>query len=431
MPGIIFTRYDNAPPTRDDARHADLTGRPSGRIDRRRFIGGISALAAAASLGRLLPADAALAQATPPATDAAGPVAALTALLQATPASLVTDAANGVLFYHADLAAQFAACGVDRTAADWLSGTNLYAVTAALALVSAGFQYGASPDFAAALGFTPLQVDRAVEIGGPPNALSIYQGGLDRVALEAAWAKTGFTQVALDGGRTLWTLGEEGEIDPASPIAQFGAGAFNNLLLLDDQTLLVSRMGEPVRAAAAHAASGDAAASVLGIAGVPQAIATLSPTVVSTIGLSGRGLAGSPRPDAATPVAPGAMPEIAVALFGIEAGARGEIDATGATPAAGSTAEDTGTSAQVEVRLVTASRADAETAATTAASRWGAMRSQVTQQPFAELMTLVSSGVSEVEETVAAIDFASGPTPGRWIQLVAMQDLAPFAPGGN
>lgn len=431
MPGIIFTRYDHAPAAAETGEAgSQRRGQGRGTFDRRRFIGGVSALAAAVAAGRLIPGDAVLAQGTPvPASS--GPVAALEAVLQSIPASLVTDAANGVLFYHADLAAQFAACGVDRSAADWITGTNLYAVTASLALVSAGFQYGASPEFAAALGFTPLEVDRAVEVGGPPNALSLYQGGLDRARLEAAWTATGFKQVPLDGGLVLWTLGEQGEIDPDSPIAAFGAGAFNNLLLLDDQTLLVARMGAVIRDTVAHAASGDAGASLVGVPGVQQAIASLTPTVVSTIGLTGAALSVSPRPDgAATPVPAGVMPAISVALVGIEAGARGEIDATGATPAT-ATAETPGSSAQVEVRLVTGSRADAETAAATASSRWQSMQSQVTQQPFSDLMTLVSSGVSASEETVAAIDFASGPMPGRWIQLVAMQDLAPFAPGGN
>ncbi|MGB3327407.1 MAG: hypothetical protein WBA46_00550, partial [Thermomicrobiales bacterium] len=317
------------------------------------------------------------------------------------------------------------------SAADWAHGTNLYAVTASLALVSAGFQYGASPEFAKALGFSPLDVDRALEVGAPPNALSIYQGGLDRAAMEAAWAATGFKQVPLDGGQVLWTLGEKGEIDLSSPIAPFGAGAFKNLLLLDDQTLLVARMGEVVRAVAAQAGTADRAASMLGVAGVESALAALSPSVTSSIGLNSAGLAPGPRPGApATPVPAGRMPAISVAVFGIEAGARGEIATDGSTPVA-ATPGTHGSSTLVEVRLVTASAADADAAAKVAASRWETMQSQVTQQPFSDLMTLVASGVSPVENTVAAIDLESGASPGRWIQLVAMQDLGPFAPGGN
>lgn len=430
MPGIIFTRYDHSP-TQDDrpAREGSLTSR-AGSLDRRRFIGGISALAASASVGLLLGGETTAAQGTPATSDASGPVAQLQSLVQLVPSSLVASG-SGALFYHADLVAQFAACGVDRSAADWMSGTNLYAVTASLALVSAGFQYGASPDFAKALGFSPLDVDRALEVGGPPNALSIYQGGLDRAALEAAWASTGFTQVSLDGGLVLWTLGEKGEIDPESPIAQFGAGAFNNLILLDDQTLLVARMGEVIRTTAKHALSGDAAASVLGVEGVQSAITTLSPTVASSIALNSTALTTPSRPDAAaTQVLTGKMPPISIALFGIEAGARGQIAADGSTPVAGATPVGQGEAALVEVRLVTASAADADAAAKVAASRWETMQSQVTQQQFSDLMTLVSSGVSPVEERVAAIDLESGAAPGRWIQLVAMQDLAPFAPGG-
>ncbi|MGC4190016.1 MAG: hypothetical protein QM589_02115 [Thermomicrobiales bacterium] len=431
MPGIIFTRYDQSrvPADRPD-QDRSVAGRP-GSLDRRRFIGGISALAATASVG-FMRGQEVLAQGTPAVADASGPVAALRALLQRLPASLTADNAQAMQVYHADLAAQFAACGVDRSASDWRTTTNLYSVTASLALVSAGFQYGASDDFAQSFGFQPLDVDRALEVGSPPNALSVYQGGFERTALEATWTQTGFKQVSLDGGLVLWTMGEEGEIDPSSPIVQFGAGAFNNLLLLDDHTLLVARMGKVIRTVAAFASSADESASMLGIAGIQEATAALSPTVVSSIGLDGTLLTASSRPGAAaTPVASGAMPAISVAVFGIEAGARGQIDATGATPAAATAVDVEGASAKVEVRLVTGSKADAEEAAKVAASRWETMQSQVTQQPYSQLMTLSSAGVSEAEEVVAAIDFESGPMPGRWIQLVAMQDLAPFAPGGN
>ncbi|MGC4108173.1 MAG: hypothetical protein QM753_17755 [Thermomicrobiales bacterium] len=429
MPGIIFTRYDRSPSDDKEPARAGRTPPDAGSLDRRRLLGGISALAVTAAAFPLIGGGQVAAQSTPASTDTAGPVALLGGLLQLVPASLAENTAGGALYYHADLAAQFAACGVDRSAPDWITSTNLYSVTASLALVSAGFQYAVSPDFETALGFQPLNVDRALEIGGPPNALSIYQGGLDRAKLEAAWRATGFQQVALGGGAVLWTLGEEGEIDTNSPIVAFGAGAFNNLLLLDDQTLLVARMGAVIRSVISRAA-GDA--SVGRIAGVQEALAAFSPTVVSSIGLNGSALTRSPRPGAAaTPVVTGAMPAISLAFFGVEAGARGEIDATGATPVAGAPSGDAGASAKVEVRLVTASRSDAETAAATASTRWETMQSQVTNQPFSALMTLEASGVSAESETVATLDFASGPMPGRWIQLVAMQDLAPFAPGGS
>lgn len=432
MPGIIFTRYDRVP---SGDEHAPRTRHP-GAIDRRRFLGGVSALAASASM-RLVHGGTAAARQTPGSTDGAVPVEALRALLQRVPASVATGDRGGWPFYHADLAAQFAATGVDRTAADWMATANLFSVTAPLALASAGFQYGTSDDFSAAFGFRPLDVDRVLEVGGAPNSLSIYQGGLDRAAMEAAWPKTGFKQVPLEDGFVLWTMGEQGAIDLSSPIAPYGAGAFNNLLLLDDQTLLVSRMGAVIRAVVSQAKAADAAGSMLGIAGVQQVLAACSPTVVSSIGLSGAllGAPAAPRPGAAaTPAVPappaaGGMPGVRFALFAIEAGAQGQIARDGSTPAAGTPSATGGSQAKVEVRLATASRADAEEAARIAAMRWETMQSQVVRQPFSELMALVSSGVSETEETVAALDFESGPEPGRWIQLVAMQDLAPFSPG--
>jgi len=428
MPGIIFTRYDRVP-SRDD--HAQQTW-GSATIDRRRFLGGVSALAASVSSGSLLGGRRAAAQGTPAGADRSAPVEALRALLQRVPAAIAPGGAAGGPFYHADLAAQFAAVGVDRSAADWMTTTNLFSVTAPLALVSAGFQYGASADFAATFGFRPLDVDRALEVGRPPDALSIYQGGLDRAALEAAWSKTGFKQVSLGGGHVLWTLGEDGAIDLSSPVAPFGAGAFNNLLLLDDQTLLVARKGSVIRAVVSFA-TGEGAASMLDGADVAQTITALSPSVVSSIGVGGALLAPVQPGGKATP-SPQAgnesMPEVVFAIFGIEAGARGQIASDGSTPVADATPEAGREPVLVEARLATSSAADAAQAAAVASMRWETMESLVIQQPYSSLMTLVSSGVSPAADTVAALDFDPGATPGRWIQMVAMQDLAPFAPGG-
>ena len=399
MPGIIFTRYDRVP-SRDD--HAQQTW-GSATIDRRRFLGGVSALAASVSSGSLLGGRRAAAQGTPAGADRSAPVEALRALLQRVPAAIAP-----------------------------MTTTNLFSVTAPLALVSAGFQYGASADFASTFGFRPLDVDRALEVGRPPDALSIYQGGLDRAALEAAWSKTGFKQVSLGGGHVLWTLGEDGAIDLSSPVAPFGAGAFNNLLLLDDQTLLVARKGSVIRAVVSFA-TGEGAASMLDGADVAQAIAALSPGVVSSIGVGGALLApvqpggkATPSPQAGNET----MPEVVFAIFGIEAGARGQIASDGSTPVADATPEAGREPVLVEARLATSSAADAAQAAAVASMRWETMESLVIQQPYSSLMTLVSSGVSPAADTVAALDFDPGATPGRWIQMVAMQDLAPFAPGG-
>ncbi|MGN6033372.1 MAG: hypothetical protein ACTHQE_17100 [Thermomicrobiales bacterium] len=407
-------------------------------VDRRRLLCGAAVMLAGALAGSSAGARVHAQGATPtPAADA--PVSALKAVLSLVPEGIASQAsATGLLCSYADLEAQCAALGVDRTDPAWFQQVPIVSVVGPLALASPAFQYGLGDEFVEALGFRPYDLDRALETGASPDTLSIMQGDFDRDRLTAAWKASGFAPVSLDGGRTMWSKGENGELDMSDPVTRFGAGALNNLLLLDDRTLVISRMGAVVRGVVTQAAGG-AGSSMLAMPHVDAAVSALLPTTASALVVSGSllqaGPTNAPRAGGTPSAEPGGgaavLPPVSMASFGVEAGATtatsGEIDSGTPIPLPGETA--IGAVKRAQVRLVMGSGADAATAVAVVPERWARMRSAVTGQPYRELMALIASDVVEDDPTVAAFDFDQGVAGSRWMQIVIRRDLLPFAPG--
>ncbi|MGC4190895.1 MAG: hypothetical protein QM589_07000 [Thermomicrobiales bacterium] len=385
---------------------------------------------------------------TPESATGPDPIDALKSLVALVPGSVANEAVSqGVLFYHADLKAQFDALGVDRTAPDWIEQVPIAQMTIPLALVSPVFQYAMSDELVEAIGFQPLDLDRALETGVPPDNLSLLQGSFDREHLESAWKAAGYASVKLDGDLTMWSKGEDGDLNVQDPVMRIGAGALNNLLLLDDgRTLVISRMGKIVRGVAKQAQSAASGDSMLGMPHVETVIQSLLPATASSIVVSPAMLMPSPQlnvPSAAkegTPeiVVPGMggdgpeMPAALMAAFGVEAGVTNTNVSDAGAPATPE-ALPAGTPAdgvkRAQVRLAMASEEDAKQAVDIAAERWKILESPVRMEPYAEVMTLVEASVSTEEATVAAFDFDQGGVGNLWQAVLMNRDLLPFAPG--
>lgn len=410
--------------------------RPARPLDRRRLLGGAAgaALALAAMASSLTRFPAAARQGN--AGDDASPREAIAPLLALVPDSVANEAiSSGMLFSHADLGAQFAALGVDRADPAWIDEVPIAEMTMPLALMSVAFQYGLGETFPELFGFHPFDLDRALETGVPPNTLSILQGDLDRERLEAVWEDAGYEAVALEGGRTLWTKGEEGVLDPKDPALRIGAGAMGNLLLLNDATLAIARKGAVLRDAA-RLAEGGTGASMREMPQVLAAVDALLPTTASSMVIGPAMLlprpevtfSGSGTPSVVVPSGGGhgdALPAVLLASFGIEAGAR----AVRGADAGSERAADEGPVTRAQVRLVMGSAADAAQAVAVVPERWETLESPVSGRPYAELMTLLEAAVLEEEPSVAAFDFDPGVAGNRWSELVMRLDLLPFAPG--
>ncbi|MGC4192446.1 MAG: hypothetical protein QM589_14955 [Thermomicrobiales bacterium] len=413
---------------------------PMATLNRRRFLEAASIALAGSGVHWTF----ASAQDATPTPGDSGPLSSLMALLSYVPARLAReDVARQILFYHADLKAQFAALGIDRSVADWLDDLPIVETTLPLALATTVFMYAANADFVKALGFQPYDVDRSLETNWSPAGLAILQGGLDRDRLEAAWTASAYTQIPLEGGLTMWSKGENGEMDASDPVARFGAGAFNNLLLLDDQTLAIARKGEVIRSVATHATvDAYVDASMAGMPQVRQAVEAMLPDTASSIVVDGSYLAlatrvnrvppgttAFPTPAASAEATP-LMPATLVAAFGVEAGATAAAPRDDAgTPTVLPSETPAENVRRAQIRLVTASEADARQAVDVASERWMTMEAPRNRRPYDELMALLSAEVSATDPTVAAFDFDQGENGGYWINLLVQMNLLPFAPG--
>ncbi|MGC4105148.1 MAG: hypothetical protein QM753_02185 [Thermomicrobiales bacterium] len=392
-------------------------------LDRRRVAAGMMG----AALGGAALAHGGTARAARrPKASAGSPREALESLLALVPASVATQAVpGGYLFYHADLQAQFAALGIGRSEPGWQDSVHL--ATLSLALVSPLFRFRRVDVVETTLGFVPMEADRALETGMPPESLSLFQGAFDRERMEAAWEATGYQQVPLDEGGVLWTVGEEGEFDAKHPLAAVSPGAFNNLILLDDETLAISRKGVTARAMAQQMAAGGS--SMLDMPHVGEAIRSLLPETASSMLVSGEVLVPRGVPDLTATGDEPEMPAAAMAIFGVEAGFEGvPVDTSSETtvlPGDTPVAEVKRTQARLTMR----SAEDAAVAVEVAAERWETLDSLVNGEPYNDLMLLLDAEVSADEPTVAAFDFDQGSAGNRWVNLVSAQDLLPFAPG--
>lgn len=408
------------------------------RLNRRQLLAGSAALASTIALG-----SSAIAQ-TPGATPAASPVSnhpagKLNSLLALIPAvQAAKAAASGALFYYADLETQLKALGIAQDGT--FKTGNLVAATAPLALASQTFSYALVPEFVDTFGFNPLNTHRSLFAGAPPEDISIFQGGLDRDKLVAAWKASGYKPKKTALGTEFWTVGENGELDLSSPISRFGVGALNNAVLLDDDTLVFARFARLIEGVAKQAMQGGP--SLADQPGVAPVVNTLSDRMVSAIGVTGSlastGIRVTPAEQksltaqmAESDDAVGKMPRVDVIVFGIEAGMTFSMPTDSATPVAVGSAEASpvaklSSPPLVEVRMHAGSGADAAKVAKVVAWRWAHMDSQQTRVPYAELMKLVSADVSPTDPTVAAIDFDPGGDGGRWQQMVNTRDLLPF-----
>ncbi len=427
MAGIIFTH----PPTRQRSSI-------NARLNRRQLLAGSAALASTIALG-----SSAIAQ-TPGATPAASPVSnhpagKLDSLLTLIPAGQAAKAAaSGVLFYYADLETQLKSMGIAQDGS--FTGENLIAALGPLALASQAFQYALQPEFVDTFGFNAFDTHRSLFAGVPPEDISIFQGGLDRDKLIAAWKASGYKPKKTALGTEFWTAGENGELDLSSPVSQYGAGALNNAVLLDNDTLVFARFARLIEEIVKQAVQGGP--SLADQPGVAPVVNTLSDRMVSAIGVTGSFASTEVR---VTPAeqkrltaqmaesddAVGKMPRVDVIVFGIDAGMTVSMPTDSATPAAVGSPEaspvaNLSGSPLVEVRMHTGSDADAAKVAKVVAWRWVHMDSQQTGNPYSGLMKLVSADVSPADPTVAAIDFDPGDAGGRWQRMVNTRDLLPF-----
>jgi hypothetical protein len=363
----------------------------------------------------------------------------LLALLRCVPESMLDAAESaGIAWYYADIAQQFAAMNLAHTAngpawedEPWLPATMT------LATASSAYTNAFNEDFIGAIGFQPLGVDQTLLAGAPPTQVTLFRGGLDRARLEAAWQQTGYVETAVSDGVTVWSIGEEGEFEIDHPVQRVVFAAFNNLAVLNEGVLACAPTKALLEEVIAVSQTGEG--SILDDPVTAAALDTLPATTVSAMG-AGPLLGGailSPSLDAAAQEAlfetlaesdaeVGPMPISMGVVIGVTAGAVAiDEDLDDAPYDAPDFSAGEGLAL---VRLVMRSPGDAEQAVSVVDYRWNTMNSLYTEEPYSELMEIVSTSA---EGNVAAIDFAQVRSPTVWRNLLITRDVLPFVPSSD
>lgn len=127
-----------------------------------------------------------------------------------------------------------------------------------LALTPALADRGLDPEWRQSYGFGLTQVHQVLVAGQAPDYVTILRGAFDRAALYDAWVGSGYQAVEVEGA-TVWTLFPGDTIDLSNPASRPAMGMLNNLVLLDDGTLVgaakLPRLGSVLRVVNGNATS--------------------------------------------------------------------------------------------------------------------------------------------------------------------------------
>jgi hypothetical protein len=109
-------------------------------------------------------------------------------------------------------------------------------------------------------GFRLSDVDQVLAVGQEPDLVIIMRGDFDDVRLQDAWVESGYQAVRSEG-MTLWSLFPGDSVDLSAPASRPALGNMNNVVLLDDGTLIatsrLARLEQAVRAVQGNGPSLD------------------------------------------------------------------------------------------------------------------------------------------------------------------------------
>jgi hypothetical protein len=392
-----------------------------------------------------------------PAGDAGTPVprsGSLPSLLDLAPDQLDEDNVPlPIVASYADLVAWTAVQGMampagpdDPAAASWAGTLD------ALALPTTLGTRGMEPVWQESYGFALTDVHQVLSVGAAPNSVTIMTGTFDRPTLEDAWVRSGYQAVKIEG-LTIWSLFPGDTIDLSARASRPALGSLNNIVLLDDGTLVaaakLSRLQAVLKVLHGYRSSlaqnddvRDLVAPLGDGSGVISAeidrgtLVEAPPTAQSganaTPSSSGTP-AATPDASSGTP-ASAAMPDVGLVLVGLRVAAReGDAVATPAVPAGepGSSPVaqvEAGRGARVEmIAIFTFVDPDAPVARARSimTQRLASARSEVTGEPYThQYRELRLRGASRPGGgTVLVMEAELIDGPADWRRIVETRDL--------
>lgn len=182
----------------------------------------------------------------------------LASYLALAPSSVVTlDQASPLIYGNAKLQADTLGFALPFDMADeaarsaWVNGTFTVATPSTFR------QYGFMDDFSQLTGFEIGQVFSGVELGEPPDVITMIRGALDIEAIRAAQLAAGYQEIDI-AGHAVYSLAEDYSLSPDNPIQRWALSRLNNSAVLDDGTVVYTPAQELMRAVLEPEATLDA-----------------------------------------------------------------------------------------------------------------------------------------------------------------------------
>ncbi|HWK80012.1 MAG TPA: hypothetical protein VNP95_04560 [Thermomicrobiales bacterium] len=349
---------------------------------------------------------------------------------------------------YADLAAWSRVNGMamptgldDPMLAAWTANLN------ALALPTSLGTRGTEAIWQESYGFTLTDVEQVLSVGAAPNSVTIMTGTFDRRTLEDAWVRSGYQAVKIEGV-TIWSLFPGDTIDLSARASRPSLGSLNNIVLLDDGTLVAAAKLSRLQAVLkvlhgdqSSLAQNDAVRDLIAPLGDGEGVISVeiargdlveappAATAPATPGADGTRIpVASP---VATPQAP-TVPEVRLVLVGLRATGAGDVASVAtpvaATPAPFGTATP-GRDPAVEMVVILAFADDADTTAIEARAamtqRLAIGRSAVTGEPYARRYRdpLVQVAITPGRNAVVVMRAGLADGAADWLQVVETRDL--------
>lgn len=217
----------------------------------------------------------------------------------------------------------------DPNFAAWKRELDALAVPAILAT------RGNDPVWLETYGFHLTDVDQVLAVGQAPDFVLVLKGDFDADVMQDAWVSNGY-QAVRSQNVTMWSLFPGDSIDLSAPASRPALGNFNNVVLLEDGTLIatsrLARLEEAVSVVQGNApaistnpvlapllipgADAESLATAIITRGSVLATVSSTPAVLVSppiVAATTPEMAASP---ASSPVAP--MPEVGLLLMGLE-----------------------------------------------------------------------------------------------------------------
>jgi hypothetical protein len=370
---------------------------------------------------------------TPPSTPLPNgptwPVGSLPDMLNRAPDRLADGSLplNDIARY-ADIAAWTLAMGIEMPTSLDDPGLGPWEESLEALALPANLREGAlRAPWRATYGFDLTNVEQVLVVGQAPDYVMIMRGTFDPQALQAAWVASGYQPVEVEG-TTIWSLFPEDQVDLSAPESRPGMGTLNNVVILEDGTLIsaarISQLGAALRVAHEDDPSLAEHADVASLLVPGTGVDTLASAVIDKGTLLQGTATTMPSPNgtpAATPPVPGtpgvsaAMPEARLVLLG--------IPVTNATPAG--SPEPYPVAAPRLVMAIVVADADAARATRRGIEhRLATDTSPVTEEPYAARLGNVQlEVVASPDRPVVLItgDLARG--PADWLGMLGDRDL--------